>query len=66
MMPVWRFGSCRCCGRGPVQTTFVTGYADGKIYTGWICAECLSALRKIRQELRNRGESESQERTPRK
>lgn len=65
MMPVWKVGTCCCCGCGLASTTFIMGYLDGKIYTGWVCAACHNALARIREEEKvNRGGSESQERNP--
>ena len=66
-MPPRVFGRCDCCSRPDVWTTPIIGYdGDGRIFGGYVCAECHVALTRIREEKKkNRGESESQERTPR-
>ena len=63
-MPVYRIGTCGICGKHNTETSILIGYMDGKFYIEWACINCRVALSQIREERKNHGESESQERTP--
>ena len=41
-----KFGKCDWCNRHDVLLHSVVGQHEGKIWAGWICAECLMAKRK--------------------
>ena len=65
-MPEKRIGTCDICGRHNVERMLIIGgLRDGRIDIAWACGKCWAALSKIREEMANHGESESQERTPR-
>ena len=40
-----RFGTCPWCGKHNAVLTFVIGSHGGKLYSDWICYECLEAKR---------------------
>ena len=65
-MPPRKLTTCDCCMEPNVWCTWIMAYdGQGHLYGGWACAKCHVALIKYRKELEaNRGESESQERTP--
>lgn len=65
-MPFKRIGTCGFCGMHNVEIIFNV-WIDAErreICTEWICGHCLTVLDGIREQIRNHGESESQERTP--
>ena len=64
-MPERRYGTCQICGVHNVFTTIRIGYLYGEIYVAWACDRCQAALNNIREEIRNHGQSKSQERRPR-
>jgi hypothetical protein len=65
-MPEKRIGTCDICGRHNVERMLIIGgLRDGRIDIAWACSKCRAALSKIREEMANHGEGESQERTPR-
>ena len=63
-MPERRYGTCQRCGAHNVFMTLRVGAMEGHLVIAWACDRCQIALDEIRNERRNHGQSESQERRP--
>ena len=65
-MPPMKIGTCGFCGKHNMEIIFQVWVDTERreICTEWICGHCLTVLGGIREQIRNHGESESQEQTP--
>ena len=41
-----KFGNCQWCEKHDTLLTFVIGQYNGKLWSGWICNDCLGVKRK--------------------
>ena len=41
-----KFGTCQWCEKHNVALTFIIGHNHGKLWSGWVCNECLGVRQK--------------------